>query len=145
MASILFIDDEEVILKSISGVLRQLGYRVLEAVDGEEGLRLCKQECPDLVITDIRMPQKSGFEIIQELREDYPEIEIIALTGVLGLSLPDMVRLGADRVFRKPVRLQALCEAIEKLLKEESSPRKRRRKSKKSPLTPREYCPVYGL
>jgi CheY-like chemotaxis protein len=84
MAHILMIDDDEVLRATIRRVLERAGHRVTEAENGDVGMRIVQGETPDLVITDLLMPEKEGIETIQELREGFPEIPIVAVSGAGG-------------------------------------------------------------
>lgn len=86
MKKILFIEDEPTLQKTIGEVLSQEGFSVLEALDGEEGILTAKREKPDLILLDLILPKKNGFEVLAELKKD-PEtanIKIIVLTNLEG-------------------------------------------------------------
>ena len=79
--TILVVDDDEPTRAAVFAMLEPLGYRILEATDGEAGLKLYRQEQVDLVVMDILMPGKEGIETIRELKEEFPEAKIIAISG----------------------------------------------------------------
>ena len=81
MARILIIDDDTRILDTYCSMLEHGGYEVVVATNGNEGIRTFKEELPDLVITDIFMPEKEGLETIRELKQDFPDVKIIAISG----------------------------------------------------------------
>jgi CheY-like chemotaxis protein len=81
MARILVIDDERIIRTIVKHALEEDGHEVIEAGDGEEGIQLYRKNPTDLVVTDIIMPRKEGIETIKELRRNYPDIKIIAMSG----------------------------------------------------------------
>jgi CheY-like chemotaxis protein len=120
MAHILVIDDEPSILSLFGQFFRDKGYSVAVAADGNEGMRLIKQQKPDLIITDIMMPEKDGLEVIQEVRRLSPELPVIAISGGMkgGLTsfLPHAKIFGAERVIEKPVPLTVLLAAVQELL-----------------------------
>ena len=119
MAQILVIDDDEMNRELLRDILHAVGYQVIEASDGEEGLRLFCQESTDLVITDIRMPRKSGFEVIEELRQNCPGTKIIAITAS-GHELLAMAKaLGANRTVEKPFRMREMQDTVRGLLEED--------------------------
>ena len=81
MARILIIDDEEVKRLLLRDVLEPMGHQITEAKDGREGLQQYREQPAELVITDIVMPNKDGFEVIRELKEEYPEVRIVVETA----------------------------------------------------------------
>ena len=120
MAKILLIDDEHVIRIPICRMLEMRGYEVIEAVDGEEGLLRYRRERPDLVISDIMMPKKSGLEVARELRASFPDVKIIAITGHFSTSPTAIVEAGADHTLMKPIRMQELLDLVEDLLEDKN-------------------------
>ncbi|MCP3890144.1 MAG: response regulator [Desulfobulbaceae bacterium] len=83
---ILIIDDEPTALKVLRKILELEGYEVLEAANGEEGVELFHQNPCDLVITDMVMPIKDGLQTILDLREEIPDLPIIAVSGGGNIS-----------------------------------------------------------
>ena len=122
MARILLIDDDEQVLDMLYESLTREGYDVLRASNGEKGLRLYRQKPVDLIITDIIMPEKEGIETIIELRRDFPDVKIIAMSGGGRIGTKDYLHLakifGVQRTFTKPVAREQLLDAIKALLKE---------------------------
>jgi len=122
MAHILIIDDEVQIREVLRTVLERVGYTVSEAGDGVEGLRVYAKGGIDLVVTDIIMPQKGGIDTIMDLRRDFPEVKIIAISGggMCGeVSYLDMaIGVGADRAIGKPFVLDDFLAAVEELISE---------------------------
>ena len=123
MARILVLDDDQVMRQLIRGILeRQTEHDVVDAWNSEDGLSAFREEPFDLVITDIFMPEKGGIEVIRELRADYPDVKIIAISGVGVRDEIDIVALttntGADKAFEKPFEPEAFVNAVEELLKE---------------------------
>jgi YesN/AraC family two-component response regulator len=121
MARILIVDDEEMFRQMLRQMLEMAGYEVLEAANGEAGIALFREQHADLVITDIFMPQKEGIETIREMKREFPEVKIIAVTGggyrrrgFEYLQFADMV--GADCSLSKPFERQELLDAVEKVL-----------------------------
>lgn len=93
---ILIVEDETTLRKSLSEFLTAEGFEVLEAADGEKGLELAKKEKPDLVVLDIILPRKDGYEVLSELKVDEgtKNIPVILLTN---LEKPEDI----DRAFEK--------------------------------------------
>jgi len=122
MAKIYVFDDEPSILLMIRKMLEKAGYEVEIALNGKEGMELFKKNVPDLLITDIIMPEKEGLETIFELRRKYPELKIIAISGGGRISpggyLPGAKLLGANIVFEKPLDQKEFLQAIASLLDE---------------------------
>ena len=120
MSSILIIDDDPQILKMLRQILEREGYEVTEASNGKQGVRLYRKNPADLVITDIIMPEKEGIEIIIELKRDYPDVKIIAISGGGRINPEDYLdiakKLGAHRIFSKPVERKELLNAVRELI-----------------------------
>jgi DNA-binding response OmpR family regulator len=121
MARILVIEDEEQMRRLLRSALERSGHEVTEAQDGLAGVAAFRQSPTDLVISDILMPEQEGIQTIMELRRDFPEVKIIAISGggsVGPQTYLAMAReLGADATLTKPFSLTELSEAIESLLK----------------------------
>ena len=119
MARILVFDDDKDMREAVRGILEEAGHEVEEAPNGEEGIDLFREEPSDIVITDIRMPQKSGNETILELRTEFPGVKIIAMSGggTVGADLYMQVarKLGADYAITKPFAPDELLSAVRDL------------------------------
>ncbi len=120
MKQILIIDDEAHIRKMLKKLFEEQGYEVQLACDGEDGVTQFKKHLPDLVITDLIMPEKEGLETIREIRKMASDTKIIAISGG-GISKPDMYlqmakSFGAHAVFKKPVDTGVLVSEVAKLL-----------------------------
>jgi CheY-like chemotaxis protein len=122
MAKILVFDDEPSILLMIKKMLEKTGHEVDIALNGIQGMELFEKNKPDLLITDIIMPEKEGLETIFELRRKYPELKIIAISGGGRISpdgyLPGAKLLGANMVFQKPLVQKEFLQAVSLLLNE---------------------------
>ncbi len=113
---ILVIEDDQEIRSMLEDYLSYLGYEVLTASDGLEGLKEIKSRDYDLVITDITMPFVSGIGIISVLKQKHPDIPVIAITGY-GYHAEELAHeKRADRILSKPFEIQELKETIENLL-----------------------------
>ena len=121
MALALVIDDDGAIRKTLRRQLVALGYGVVEGENGAQGLALCREHKPALVISDIFMPEKEGIETIREIRREFPDMKIIAISGSdahqVSLYLEVAQNLGANAVLAKPWRAAQLKETIERLMK----------------------------
>jgi DNA-binding response OmpR family regulator len=120
MATVLVIDDDPAFRRMIRMILARLDHHVIEAADGNEGVARFTAERPDLVISDIVMPDKEGIETILEIRALDPSARIIAMSGggaSLGTGyLTAALKLGADLVLTKPFRPVELSTMVEQLL-----------------------------
>ena len=115
MATVLVIDDEKGVRASLRRVLKLQGHTVYEAGNGQEGLGLYEEVQPDLVILDVMMPVKDGFDTIRELVAAYPWARVIAVTGT-GPFLKVARELGALGTLRKPMRDDEILAAVESVL-----------------------------
>ncbi len=120
MARILVIDDDSPVRMIIRRMLEAEGHEVVEAVDGESGVKTFRQNPTDLIITDIVMPKKEGLEIIRELRQEFPDVKIIAISGggkVQGRHYLELAKkLGAAYTFEKPFTWKQLTNTVNELL-----------------------------
>lgn len=99
-------------------MLERAGHDVVAAADGVEGLAAARAHQPDLVVTDILMPNKEGIETIRELRQEIPGLPILVISGDPGSKLYlEMARLlGAHAALTKPFRSADLLGAVDRLL-----------------------------
>jgi len=102
--TILFVDDEKNILNSLKRLLRKEDYRILNALSGEEGLKILAENEVHLVITDLRMPEMNGIEFLTRLKVDYPDLIRIILTGYTDVdTLIESINKGhVYKFFLKP-------------------------------------------
>jgi len=119
MPHILIVDDEEQIREVLRTVLERVGYTVDEAENGLVAIEFCQSNAVDLVVTDIIMPEKGGIDTIMDLRRDFPEVKIIAISGggMCGdVSYLDMaIGVGADKAIGKPFVLDEFLESVREL------------------------------
>ncbi len=122
MKRILIIDDDDQFREMLYYMLQRAGFDVEEAADGDKGISLQQKHPFDLVITDIIMPNKEGIGTIIELRKDYPNLKIIAISGggrvVPNEYLDYAKKLGAHLTLSKPFERKELIDAINGLLTE---------------------------
>ncbi|MDO8424319.1 MAG: response regulator [bacterium] len=118
--TILFVEDESALQKTVGEVLSQEGYRVIAALDGEIGLRLAKEKKPDLVLLDLIMPKLNGFEVLKRLKEDAVTkgIPVIVLTNLEGIAdIDKAIELGATTYLVKTqYSLEEVVEKIKKVI-----------------------------
>jgi CheY-like chemotaxis protein len=120
---ILIIDDEDLIREVVKEMLEAEGYIVSMAANGKEGLRVYQKELPDLIITDIFMPEMEGLETIRELQRGSPKVKIIAISGGGEKGMLSFLsyakRFGALRALEKPFSREELLTAVRELLTEQ--------------------------
>ena len=117
--TVLVVDDNRELLEAVARVLRGAGYEVQATRDARAVIELIRARPPDLVITDIMMPDRDGVEVITEIKKNTRGIRVLAMSGrrYLGaLDLLAMARtLGADATLQKPFEGDELLAAIEPL------------------------------
>ena len=120
MATILLVEDDDLVRDMLNQMLTRASHQVISAANGEEAAEVLTKSNPDIMVTDIIMPKKSGITLISEVKNKHPQMEIIAIsgggrldpTGYLDLS----ESLGATVSFEKPIDKAALLMAIDLLL-----------------------------
>ncbi len=114
--SILIIDDEQTQREVLTGYLKKKGYHLLSADSGEEGIRLIKENMVDIVLSDFKMPDKTGMEVLEEVKRINPEISFVMITAYSTVEdAVKAMRLGAYDYLSKPVDLDELDIMIEKI------------------------------
>lgn len=115
MAEILIVDDEQDILETLPDVLQKWGHHTFIAKNGLEGLKVFKERSLDFVITDVKMPEMDGMELLHKIQELDKNIMVIFLTGYPSLdSAISAMRSGAYDYLVKPVNLDELKLRIER-------------------------------
>ena len=117
---ILIVDDERDLVETMTFRLEASGYEILKAYDGQEGLKKIREEKPDLVLLDVMMPLKDGYQVCQEVKNDekirnIPVIMLTAKSQESDKSVGESV--GVDDYLTKPFQSHELLEKIEKFLK----------------------------
>lgn len=117
-ASILVVDDEEGIRRSLRGILEDEGYRVLLAEDGEKALSIMEEEVPDAVLLDIWMPGRDGMAILEEIRRGWPMVPVVMISGHGSIDLAvRATKLGAHDFVEKPLSLDKVLLTVRNALK----------------------------
>lgn len=111
MATILLVDDHAPIRTLLRIALEGEGHEVFEAVNGRQGLAVYAERLPDLVITDITMPEMNGLEMMLELARHYSNVKVIAISGEPD-NLAFAKQLGACATLQKPMTLEKLFEIV---------------------------------
>jgi DNA-binding NtrC family response regulator len=120
IADILIIDDDPIMRGALAELLEGEGYGVRMAANGSAGLAAVRVAVPALVITDIHMPEANGAWVIAKLKEQHPEVPVIAISGLFnsghGLDANAAIALGAARALGKPFKCGVLLGAVAELL-----------------------------
>jgi two-component system cell cycle response regulator DivK len=124
MKRILIVDDKATSRELLRTVLERQGYAVSEAADGKEALEKTRAEMPDLILLDLQMPVRNGYEVLGELRQDaaYATLPIIALTAsAMQGDREKALAAGFTGYLAKPVALARLRGEVQRLLEPENS------------------------
>ena len=119
MNTVLIVEDNEKNMKLARDVLQAKGYNTLEAVTGEEGVRLTKEKKPDLVLMDIQLPGINGIEAFKQIRGDAAtkNIPVIALTAsVTPTDRTAISAAGFDAFLGKPINLREFVDTVKRLI-----------------------------
>ena len=120
MKRILIVDDDAELRDMLCATLSEAGYEVATAADGTEASAILKTKRPEIVITDVYMPSKDGLEILLDLRQHFPDIKVIAMSGGVAKEniLEAFKELGASSTLVKPFEPAELLRAVEQVAKE---------------------------
>jgi len=124
MSTVLIIEDNDKNMKLARDVLQAKGYQTLEAVSGEEGVKLAKEKKPDLVLMDIQLPGINGIEAFRQIRGDAKTrgIPVVALTAsVTPTDRSAIAAAGFDAFLGKPINLKEFLDTVKRLV---SAPKK---------------------
>jgi CheY-like chemotaxis protein len=116
---ILVVEDNDQNRLLMADVLRPFGYEMLEAKDGEEGVRMAREHKPDLILMDMQMPVMDGFEATKTLRND-PETKGLKIVAVTSFAMKGdrekIFGIGCDDYIEKPINTRELPEIVKKAL-----------------------------
>jgi two-component system, NtrC family, sensor kinase len=117
MPSVLIVDDEPMICKYLSNRYKREGYDTLTATNGKDALLICKKTTPDVIITDVKMPDTTGVDLIHDLKNlnNYNPV-IVCITAYYDLSLKEIYEMGVDALFNKPFKIGEILGATKKFL-----------------------------
>lgn len=122
MKKILFVEDEPSLQKTLGEHLKDEGFEVISALDGQEGLRLAKEQIPDLILLDLILPKMSGFEVLQALKQtpETQNIQVLVLTNLEGLQdVQKAIDLGATTyLVKSDYHLQDIVAKVKKVFEE---------------------------
>ena len=120
MAKILVVDDDEAVRSMLKKMLESDSHDVTTAENGIQALDCMRKQLPDVVIMDIIMPEKEGFETIVEIRRNHPNFRIIAISGGGSIGAANYLKLaktlGANLTIEKPIRMKDLLTAVRQLV-----------------------------
>ena len=119
MSTILIVEDNDKNMKLARDILNAKGYKTLEAVTGEEGVKLAKEKTPDLVLMDIQLPGINGIEAFRRIRADAKtaRIPVVALTAsVTPTDRSEITAAGFDAFIGKPISLKEFVETVKRLI-----------------------------
>lgn len=118
---ILVVDDERILNEILQETLRSAGYTVEGAYDGVESLDKLRQGKFHVVLLDIRMPRKDGLEVLEFIKKEYPEVQVIIITGLASLAeIKETVKKGAFACLKKPFMLDKVLDTIERAVKDKN-------------------------
>ena len=116
MAKVLVVDDESAIRQTIRRMLEGVGHQVIEAEDGSIGVRLAEETRPDLVLVDMFMPVKDGFETLRDIRARCSDVKVVAMSGGRLDVLDGLENLGASATLAKPFGREQLLGTVARVL-----------------------------
>jgi DNA-binding NtrC family response regulator len=112
----LVVDDSESMLRVMSMFMEHLGFDPLTAADGDEGIAIVREQHPDLVVSDIHMPNRNGLLLLQDIKSLNPELPVILVTGYIHYkSDVNSVSVKPDAFMEKPFTLDELKDTVESL------------------------------
>ncbi len=116
---ILIVDDEPLILDMVFSFVSQIGFKAMTAPNGLAALERLRNETFDILITDVKMPEMDGFELMKTVRSEFPDIHMIAMTGHgLSYTFTDVVESGATDYINKPFSLDELRAKLNRVVRE---------------------------
>jgi two-component system response regulator RegA len=111
--SLLIVEDDDVLRSRLTRAFRARGYEVREAADAESGLRLAREDPPELALVDLRLPGSLGLDAVRSLRELDPSTSVVVLTGYGSIATAlEAVRLGATHYLTKPADVEEILAAF---------------------------------
>lgn len=131
-ATVLVVDDESFIRQILSRIVSREGYQVNQASDGKDALKSLREDPCQIVISDIKMPNMDGIELLSEIRVQHSQVSVILITAYAGeYSAEAAISAGADAFITKPFKNVEIAETLRKVLAMSQQPRG------KTKLTPR--------
>jgi DNA-binding response OmpR family regulator len=119
--TVLLVDDEVAFTRTLAQRLIMRDLRVIIAHDGEQALSKTQKEKPDVIVLDLNMPGMHGMDVLREIREIYPQIQVIILTGHgTDKDEEEAIRLGGFGFLKKPIEIETLEHKIKAAFKEKN-------------------------
>ena len=116
-AKILVVDDEKIMRDLVQRILNKAGYQVETKDDGEAALERLAESDFDMVISDVNMPGLGGFELLKEVKKQYPQTAVIMMTGYADtFTIKDALMFGADEYITKPFKHYEVTVVVERAL-----------------------------
>ena len=101
---ILTIEDEDLLREYVCDYLEDIGFETLQADNGRRGLEMIRSEIPDLVLTDLRMPEMNGLDVLAAMQKEFPEMPVVVISGTGTLNdVVQTMKLGAWDYILKPI------------------------------------------
>jgi len=125
-SKVLLIEDDPVLAKVLNEELREAGFEIFQAYDGDAGLSMAREKLPDLILLDIMLPKKSGFEVLESLKS-FPETKAIPVALLTMLGSDDDVKKGlqlgaSEYIVKSQHALPEIMEMVKKFLDKEGRP-----------------------
>ena len=114
--TVLVVDDDESMRTLLRRMLERRGFAVITAVNGQDGMKRFSEQPVDIVVTDMMMPVLDGVELIRMLRGKWPQVRIVAISGIEYPYLRMAIGCGAKATLRKPVASAELVETLQRVL-----------------------------
>jgi two-component system response regulator PilR (NtrC family) len=113
--SILIVDDEEMMRNLLNRILSREGYKISSAKDGVAALEMLETEKFNIIISDMKMPRMNGFELLKNVKREYPDIGVIIMTAYGDTyTVKDALLLGADEYITKPFKSYEIALVVER-------------------------------
>ena len=120
VATILVVDNEQVVLDALGDLLQSNGYAVIKAASGRAGVKLYAENHPDLVVVDVLMPEMSGIEMVRTIRKISPGSKVVALSGGGRLQDPNFLKIVEGlldaKVIKKPIDNHGFLQTVAAVL-----------------------------
>jgi DNA-binding NarL/FixJ family response regulator len=116
MTEVCLIDDDHAVRRTLRNQLESGGFKVVEASNGHEGLRLLEHHDCKIAVIDIIMPEKEGLSTILEIKSRFPQVRILAISGRDPQYLKLATELGAHETLSKPLRTESFLDAVRRLV-----------------------------